>query len=380
MTTKRSVFFPNLDGLRFFSFLSVFLYHSWHTSHAELRDHPVRVFLKRELFGNGELGVNFFFVLSGFLITYLLLEEERARGYFSIGNFYLRRILRIWPLFYACVGFGFVVFPLFKRLFGQEPAETARPIYYLFFLNNFDLIASGLPDASILGVLWSVAVEEQFYLAWPILLRLVPARRRTLLFAGLVVLSLGFRAVWLDHPAMLAHHTLSCIGDMAVGGWGAQQAATSAEFRERLRRMSRPLIAAIYALAGLLYFGRDELVELGLPVLLERLMIAVACLLVILEQNYAERSLLKLSRLRRISRLGNYTYGLYCLHFVGILIAITVTTRLGINRQLWQLLLIDGALSLALTTGLAWSSYHMFEKHFLRLKDRFAYVVRGEGG
>ncbi|MBK8471912.1 MAG: acyltransferase [Sphingobacteriales bacterium] len=98
------------------------------------------------------------------MITYLLIAEKQLNHQIDVPRFWLRRILRIWPLYYCCVLFGFYAFPMLKTLLGQTPNETATVGYYLAFLSNFDLIAQGLPDASILGVLWSVAVEEQFYL------------------------------------------------------------------------------------------------------------------------------------------------------------------------------------------------------------------------
>jgi peptidoglycan/LPS O-acetylase OafA/YrhL len=168
MTKK--VYFENLDGLRFLCFLSVFFFHSFHTDYASIQSSNLYHFIRRDLFGNGNLGVNFFFVLSGFLITYLLIEEKRLNGQIDIKKFWIRRILRIWPLFYFCVVFGFYIFPFLKTAFGQHPNETASIGYYLTFTNNFDFIKKGLPDASILGVLWSVAIEEQFYFVWPIVL------------------------------------------------------------------------------------------------------------------------------------------------------------------------------------------------------------------
>ena len=77
MVAKKNVYFENLDGLRFLCFLSVFLFHSFTTDLEAISSNPVYHFVKRSLFGNGNLGVNFFFVLSGFLITYLLIEEKK---------------------------------------------------------------------------------------------------------------------------------------------------------------------------------------------------------------------------------------------------------------------------------------------------------------
>jgi peptidoglycan/LPS O-acetylase OafA/YrhL len=130
VATKR-VYFENLDGLRFLCFLSVFFFHSFHTDFDSIRATDTYHFIKRDIFGNGNLGVNFFFVLSGFLITYLLIEEKNLNGQIDIKRFWLRRILRIWPLFYLCVIIGFFAFPVLKSAFGQQPNETASIEHYL---------------------------------------------------------------------------------------------------------------------------------------------------------------------------------------------------------------------------------------------------------
>ena len=116
---KTKIFFPNLDGLRFFCFVSVFFFHSFATRFASIKENGLYHFVKGVLASNGNLGVNFFFVLSGFLITYLLFAEKEKYKKISVGNFYIRRILRIWPLFYFCVFFGFVIFPILKRALGE---------------------------------------------------------------------------------------------------------------------------------------------------------------------------------------------------------------------------------------------------------------------
>src|SRR5690348_9426031 len=96
---KAKIFFPNLDGLRFFSFLVVFLYHGHLSIFSYLKDSQPKTYAAIEfLFQHGNLGVNFFFVLSGFLITYLLIKEKEFTGTIHVQNFYIRRILRIWPL------------------------------------------------------------------------------------------------------------------------------------------------------------------------------------------------------------------------------------------------------------------------------------------
>lgn len=372
---SKKVYFENLDGLRFLCFLSVFFFHSFHTEYDFIKESPIYTFIKKDLFGNGNLGVNFFFVLSGFLITFLLIEEKKLNRQIDLRNFWIRRILRIWPLFYFCVFFGFVMFPMIKEFFGQVPNETASPIMYLTFLNNFDVIRSGLPDSSVLGVLWSVAIEEQFYLLWPVILFVLPLRNYWMAFAAIIVSSLFYRAIN-DSPLLHEHHTLSCIGDMAIGAFGAWMISENKKFKALFENLKKYQIAVLYFLFGLIFLFRDEVMFSSFPIrIFERSIIALVMLAIILEQNYAKNSLFKMSDFKRISKLGTITYGLYCLHFIGILVATTITKKLGINNGLYQVLFLDTFLALGFTIFIASISYRFYETPFLKLKNKFAYIT-----
>jgi peptidoglycan/LPS O-acetylase OafA/YrhL len=373
---KKRIYFENLDGLRFLCFLSVFLFHSFHTEFNELEITPVYHFVKKGLFGNGNIGVNFFFVLSGFLITFLLIEEKKLNGQIDLKSFWIRRMLRIWPLFYFCVFFGFIIFPRVKELFGQVSSETATPIYYLTFLNNFDFIKKGLPDASVLGVLWSVAIEEQFYLIWPIILFICPLNKLWIPFIIIVVSSLVFRA-FNDDPLLHEHHTLSCIGDMTIGAIGAWLINVSQKFKSKIENLSRLQIVYIYIGFIFLFFFRDEFMFSTYVLrIFERMILALFIILIIMEQTFSIHSLFKMSHFKRISKLGTITYGLYCLHFIGILIIITITKKLAINTQLWEVFLVETPLALLVTIIISKISYNYFEGPFLKLKNKFSYITK----
>ena len=366
-------YFPNLDGLRFLCFLSVFFFHSFHTEYEYINESSIYYFVKSILFKNGNLGVNFFFVLSGFLITFLLLREKKQNGQIHIINFWRKRILRIWPLFYACVFFGFFIFPILKTMFGQHPNETANLIYYLTFLNNFDFIEKGLPDASVLGVLWSVAIEEQFYFIWPLLIATIPVGGYKYLFSIIIIMTLVFRA-WFDIPSYLEYHTFSCIGDMAIGGLGAVLVQKNS-VRTMIENTRPGFIAALYCVMILVFFFRSEIVETSQSVrIFERSIVAVLFLCIILEQNYAKHSLFKLGDFKLLSKLGTITYGLYCLHFIGILITTNAFKLFQWNNHVWQVLFMETFVALMITIMLAAISYRYFELPFLRLKEKFSYL------
>jgi len=119
---------------------------------------------------NGWMGVDLFFVLSGFLITGILLDTKDAEGYFR--NFYARRCLRIWPLYYCTLFFMFVVVPLLRPSEAHQVFDArSMPWWsYLVYLQNF-LVPVVTRATGPLGVTWSLAVEEQFYLVWPLVVR-----------------------------------------------------------------------------------------------------------------------------------------------------------------------------------------------------------------
>jgi peptidoglycan/LPS O-acetylase OafA/YrhL len=382
-SAKAKIFFPNLDGLRFVSFFVVFLYHSLLSILSYLKDASPRVYSVVDfLFKHGNLGVNFFFVLSGFLITYLLIKEKEFTGRIHVPNFYVRRILRIWPLYYLCVIVGFIGFAMLKKMSGEPVMENANPWYYIFFGANFDIMHTWpeKPDALLLSVLWSVAVEEQFYLTWPLILSIVPLRKFRYVFPSIILFSLIFRSFFTggdDHDfAVRYFHTFSVIGDMALGGLFAYLVSYENKFKTFITNMSRPMIIMIYVFTLVFTLFKDYIFVPGIAVAFERIVIAALFGMIILEQNYSKNSFYKMGKLKTISNLGIFTYGLYCLHFLGLYFAIKVMNSMQLNGSLNAVAFSMILLALLLSIGISLMSYHFYEKWFLRLKDKFAFIVK----
>jgi peptidoglycan/LPS O-acetylase OafA/YrhL len=372
---KPKVFFPNLDGLRFISFFLVFLSHSFVTDDPAIKGSHWYQITKVRLFSDGDLGVSFFFVLSGFLITYLLLKEKESTGKIHVKNFYIRRALRIWPLYFFCVFFGFVIFPLLKAKFGQTPNETASPVLSSLFLNNFDRILHGAPDSSVLSVLWSVAIEEQFYLIWPLLFLLFPQRRYSLIFFVVISSSLLYRTFLFNGDIEL--NSLGVISDMAIGGGAAFLAFSNKRFLEFLKNINPYVNLLPYIMAISFIVFKYQMFDNMLMIVFKRVIISFFFAWILLDQNFSERSFFKISRFKMMSDLGKYTYGLYCLHPIAILVSITILRMTGLNTQGWQLWLFEIPLSLSLSILFSYISYHFFEKRFLKMKESYAYITKG---
>ena len=147
------------------------------------------------IFASGWAGVSFFFVLSGFLITYLILAEVEWSEKLNVPAFYMRRILRIWPLYYAVLLFGFWLYPAVKSALGiSSYIETGNPLSYLLFLSNFDVLSLGEGRGAMsINITWSVAIEEQFYIVWPLLFFFLPTRFYKFIFPTIILVSLWFR-------------------------------------------------------------------------------------------------------------------------------------------------------------------------------------------
>ena len=376
---RTRVFFPNLDALRFLAFLAVFLFHSFHTEDPTLRAHPILETLY-ELKRSGSLGVNFFFVLSGFLITFLLLEERAQRETIDIPAFYLRRLLRIWPLYFLILALGFALFPLLKLRLGLPPTESATLWKYVLFLGNFDIISDGrLPDASLLGVLWSLAVEEQFYLVWPLLLAVLAPRHYPKLFLSIIAAGCVYRAIYLHDSTRLSFSTFAVSSDLAVGAALAFCSHREHPWLGRLRGLDVRVLGGIYLIGvtAVFWLHRQEMQGAWPVGIFSRPLISLFFAFVIWEQNEAVNSPFKLGRLGVLSALGKISYGLYCWHFVGILGAIHLNRLVfQLNTQWWHIVFLEAAAALAITIAVSAGSYRYFESPFLRLKQRFAIVNR----
>jgi peptidoglycan/LPS O-acetylase OafA/YrhL len=156
---KDKIFFNNLDALRFFAFFLVFLAHA-----------PIKTgisFIDSSLNSFGAYGVYLFFVISGFLITYLLFVENRKFNQINLSSFFVRRLLRIWPLYFFILAFEVIYFWINNGW--KIPSDF---YYYLTFLGNFDRIYNGYITTNQfvdLGVLWTIGIEEQFYILIPVI-------------------------------------------------------------------------------------------------------------------------------------------------------------------------------------------------------------------
>lgn len=327
-------------------------------------------------FGNGVLGVRVFFVLSGFLITYLMLEEYAKTGRFSVKAFFIRRSLRILPLYYTVVAFIYGLYPWLLQVLGFPRPIDERFWMQVFFLSNFEQIrvlsTPGLTQNPMVALLWSVSVEEQFYLFWAFAVFAAGAGRVSWL--ALAALLASFAAQIYGHKDLvyLASHTLPNFFFLAGGALTAcvfqrHQAACRTFFG----RLGYPVCVVVsLALLGLaLLFG---LTSLDYPWAhpLYALATTLCCCWVFVTQIWRADAHWGLARIRPLVALAKYTYALYLTHRIAEWLVTCSLYALGWSRQVAAVNVFSIVLALVLSLVLSVLSYHLLESYFLRWQKK----------
>lgn len=379
---KNKVFFQNLDALRFIAFLFVFFEHILWSAFKLLpiQDKPLLEHVLYTLFCNGGLGVSVFFVLSGFLITYLILSEIELNGKLDVKAFYIRRALRIWPLYYAVLLFVFLIFPFLQHQLHIYQETCARPSFYFVFLSNFDLIniaknclSQGTMQS---GVTWSVAIEEQFYLIWPLLFLLIPKVYYKYSFYLVILIAVVFRIMNYSDTTLIYFHTLGVVGDLALGALVAYYSLNSKRFLSFFEELRPVTIYFIYTLGVVFLLLGEYYIKTSYYIALARFVNIIFFGFLLAHQNFSKTDTLKLSHLKFFSKWGKYTYGLYLLHPVASIIGTIIFKQVYSGAESFFSLLCRGLLIFAITLIISYFSFHFFESYFLKLKKRFSYITK----
>ena len=345
--------FGSLDGLRFICITAVIWHHM-----------PVQpaISARHLLASRGHTGVDFFFVLSGFLITTLLLREAAAKGRFSLRGFYWRRALRILPIYLLVDGLA-TVYAVVLR--GETEALGLVP-YYLLFLSNF----LAVEDIGFLSPTWSLAMEEQYYLIWPLLLTLLPRR---LVVPGLVTLIavnvagvLGvFRAIGIV-PVEVGPLRLALGGTtyapILMGSLAAvllHRPRGFAAITPWLSFKAAPWLC-LAALIATLALAPPTLE--GWPNLMVHSLMVLTLVSLVLREDNGMSGVLQFAPIRRI---GQVSYGVYLYHLFALALMMKLSEVLGISA--WGWLMVS---YYALAVGMAELSFRLFESRFQALRHR----------
>ncbi|HEV2698570.1 MAG TPA: acyltransferase [Terriglobales bacterium] len=368
---------PELDVLRFFAFLSVFLHHglpNFEASH--FTGKPLIVVQLESVFKTAaSFGVCLFFVLSAYLITELLDRERSLAGTVNIGSFYVRRILRIWPLYFIFLFFAFGL----GEILPACHIEPARLWSFVFLAGNWYVAAAGCAAFPI-APLWSISLEEQFYLAWPWIAKLggptlIAGLSLALLPASWVMLVVLSRrgtapdsAIWVNSFVQFQFFAL-----------GALLALGLKRRNHSLGRLSRVALVGTGLLCWTLAAGVCHIKSNAPPpsassLVFGYMLVAVGCASLLFGVLGVSRRFSP-----RLLYLGKISYGLYVFHMLAIhgawkaIASAGTLSQSSISMKIVRLLSAQ-AVALSATMLLAILSYRFLESPFLKLKERFTVV------
>jgi peptidoglycan/LPS O-acetylase OafA/YrhL len=367
------VYFPNLNGLRFLAAILVIIHHIEQIKSIS----RIENYWESSPFVGiiGKLGVILFFVLSGFLITYLLLAEENSLGQISVKKFYIRRILRIWPLYFLVISLAFIILPNIDLFilpgFEREVIYTnlfLKLTLYVLFLPNLVLSLIGIvPYASHT---WSIGTEEQFYLVWPIIIKYFKKNRITIMIL-IILFYVGFELfINSSYSSIIPFNSVIRefwysfnIDCMAIGGIYAIILFTKSSL---LKIIQNQLLFYLIILSVTFFIIKGVYI----PYVHNEF---YAILFGILILNFASNPKIKNAFENPIfNYLGSISYGLYMYHPIGIVLALQICEGIKLSSN-WMIY----PLSLSLTIGISAFSFKYFESYFLKFKHKFSIIQSG---
>lgn len=372
--SNSKVYFPHLDVVRFYAAFMIVIVHAYECwvgwygeigflsggSFKELTQGGVYV---DRIVRNFGIGVDVFFLISGFLITYLLLQERNTVGKIHVGKFILRRTLRIWPLYFFLIALA----PLLVYW-----VDAPHPNYLAnsLFLGNFETIQTETwtyPFAHF----WSICIEEHYYLVWPFIIAFVPIKRLMPVLIFLLFASISYRllvAYYMEHPWYhLYLHTISRMDVLVIGGIGALL-----YFRKPFS-LGLPRYVSVIVLGLLLTYLSLDSGTLWNNIWMAGFkkyiyLIPIAFLLVNFNFNTRFKHLLRPKSF--VHYLGKVSYGIYMYHNVLLLI---VMKEIMWEYQINNMYVFFGIV-FALCIIIPIISYELLEKPFLKISKRFRIV------
>lgn len=377
--SRDRVYFPGLNGIRALAALSVLIAHIYEY---QWRFGLMIVPGPQRLTLNGINAVVMFFVLSGFLITYLLLSEIQKSGTVSVRNFYARRILRIWPVYYVTIFVGLVVVPLIVQASGFQGFYEGlnkpgiQSLLYVLLIPNAVGFFGG--SAVTLVQLWSIGIEEQFYLLWPLLARWFGQRLHIVLIVIIVFKILWNQFYLLAFPLHFEETFRNLVAfinglrfeNMAVGGLGAYLL-----FHRHvlLKLIFHPVVEKLtlaFMIFNAFFFNPPDDPSINL-------LLCLPYIIFILNVSSNPRSTLKMENWL-FNWLGKLSYGIYMYHLAIVYLMFLMFSYMNVKQWNPGVFTSVAYISItAVTLLVADLSYRWYEKPFLRLKKRFTVIRSG---
>jgi peptidoglycan/LPS O-acetylase OafA/YrhL len=369
--TAQRFYRPELDVLRFFAFFLVFVHHHFPSVPGQYNPDLGKwlALTVSSIAAAATFGVDIFFALCSYLITELLLREKARTGTVDVKSFYIRRILRIWPLYFFFLALAFAT----NGLIPNEHVSGKAIAAFLLFSGNWWMMVA-YRSVSVINPLWSLSVQEQFYFSWPPLVKNLGERGMLVAAGVMLFVSNALRlTILLAHAGSeryLRFNTFTRLDPIALGIITAVLLRGRSPALSNVRRVLLFVtsLAVLWAAAVLLHTRADGAEEVHLSSVIGYPLVALSSIGIILSVLaktppwYACRPLVY---------LGRISYGLYVFHLFGLKLADIIGAHASFGTRFIK---GQGLLGFFLTVAMAMISYHALERPFLRMKERFSHV------
>ncbi len=368
------IYFKNLDILRFIAAYMIVLLHCFFGWQIKFGNpeffktslSPASINTFETVMHNFSFGVDIFFIVSGFLLTYLLLCEKEKTGKIDVIKFYIRRAFRIWPLYF----FMILLAPLLSYfLYEQSPTY----LYHFFFSGNFDLIENG-PKSVATNHLWSICIEEHFYIFCPLIIGFIPMKKLPQTLLAIILSCIIFRGFFLDstndYGMSYYVHTLSRIDVLALGGlFGYLFYRNKIKFNHSVQ-----VRLIIYTIFILLFFNVNY-VESGSFLIdtMKKYLFVIPFSYWIGNFLFHPKAMFAINNPNIFHQFGKVSYGIYMFNPVIIFLVVSFFEKYAYQNFFTFLLIVHA--SIAITTFI---SYRLIEMPFLALKEKYAVVKSGD--
>jgi peptidoglycan/LPS O-acetylase OafA/YrhL len=306
LTQKR--YFENLDATRFLGFLHVFTAHCFFTSNEVISQSATYQFFQYNIRA-GYLGLDYFFVLSSFLLTWIILEERAHTGKFKAIFFLIRRALRLWPSYLLIVILTYTIFYFLSNT-GFSINKLPPIEVFLLFHANYHIIFHGQDFLYLLVFFWVISVEEQFYIFWAFAMKYLH-RFFIPLIVAFILTSITFRYFYFDDSPNLWFNTLSILGNFGIGALAAWMMFYKNGFHHFIKNLKRKYIFIFYAIFIPVVYFYFNWAQSQWGIALEKIIFSFLFAFIILEQAFANKPSFALGKSKWINYLGRISLGLY---------------------------------------------------------------------
>lgn len=373
----QKIHFHSFDAFRFFAFFKVYIFHA--TAIVVASEGSALQWVKDHISHGGGIGVSFFFVLSGFLITYILTHDKIKFGNIKLKKFFVRRAFRIWPLFYLMVIIAFLIPPDFAKEIGYHMnggGYDPDPWFSFTFTENYKmLLMDNVPKTTPLSVFWSLCIEEHFYIVWMLVFFIMPRKGIPYFLGASILLAIIMRynhAMLYDAQRVANNDLFTNMDYFAISGLLGYAVAVNYKRVEQVINKIPFVVKAGYVVLLIVVLLNQKFIFSFESEFMNTIKYTIYSLMfaILLALFVPKGSKMRFSETNILTRLGKISYGLYVYHIIWIHVVYKYYLDHEIVMDSWKPYLIFLSITFTGTIVSSILSWKFFEQPLLNYREK----------